>query len=151
MKDFLTSQKIPEYPVGQLQVTVFPSSSTHWPPCWQGALSQGLGPFWQYFPEKPGGHKHLDPDIWSYMGQHILCVIYIYICDTDGASGKGALQRKRGGLLWICLRQWNILVPLENKYCSQLEAKCRKGFLSTKKTWNALGINTIKMVPMDSL
>lgn len=62
---FLTSQKIPECPAGQLHVAVRPSASTHCPPCRHGALSQGLGPVWQYFPEKPDGHKHLDPDSWS--------------------------------------------------------------------------------------
>jgi len=55
--------------MGQLHVKVLPSCSTHCPPCRQGALSQRVRAIWQYFPEKPGGHKHLDPDIWSYMGQ----------------------------------------------------------------------------------
>lgn len=44
---FPTSHKFPEYPVGQMQVMVVPSVSTHCPPCRQGALSQGLGAFWQ--------------------------------------------------------------------------------------------------------
>lgn len=63
-----TSQEIPEYPTGQMQVGVLPSFSTHCPPFRQGALSQGLEPFSQYFPENPGEHKHLDPDNWSFVG-----------------------------------------------------------------------------------
>lgn len=66
-----TSQKFPEYPVGQLQVTVLSSFSTHCPPCRQGALSHRRWRFWQCFPENPGGHTHLDPDTWSCMGQNI--------------------------------------------------------------------------------
>lgn len=64
---FPTSHKFPEYPAGQTQVTVLPSVSTHSPPCRQGALSHGLGVFWQYTPDKPGGHVHLDPDTRSFM------------------------------------------------------------------------------------
>lgn len=63
---FPTSHKFPENPVGQTQVTVVSSVSTHCPPCRQGALSQGLGAFWQYVPEKLGGHTHLDPDTRSF-------------------------------------------------------------------------------------
>lgn len=61
-----TSHKFPEYPEGQMQVMILPSVSTHCPPCRQGALLQGLGAFWQYIPEKPGGHTHLDPDTRSF-------------------------------------------------------------------------------------
>lgn len=63
---FPTSHKFPEYPVGQTQERVLPSVSTHSPPCRQGALSQRLRVFWQYVPEKPGGHMHLDPDTRSF-------------------------------------------------------------------------------------
>lgn len=87
-KSCLTSQKIPEYPMGQLQVTVLPSFSTHCPPCRQGELSQGLGPFWQYFPEKPGGHKHLDPDTWSYWGRYTVYVIYMYVKQYNGTKER---------------------------------------------------------------
>ena len=41
----LTSQKGPEYPTAQLQEAVLPASSTQYPPCRQGALSQGPGTF----------------------------------------------------------------------------------------------------------
>lgn len=77
---FLTSQKIPEYPKGQSQVTVFPSFMTHCPPCRHGLLSQGPKPFWQCVPVKPVAHTHLDSDNRSYMGgnTHVLLD-----CDMD--------------------------------------------------------------------
>lgn len=115
----LTSQKVPEYPVGQLQVMALPSFSIHCPPCRQGALSQRLGPFWQYFPEKPGGHKHLDPDTRSFVG-HTYNVCYLYWCEKERAMiytkwRKKALKSERGGLSWICHRH--------ETYYSQTEAK----------------------------
>ena len=41
----LTWQKGPVYPAAQLQEAVRPASSTQYPPCRQGALSQGPGAF----------------------------------------------------------------------------------------------------------
>ncbi len=107
----LTSQKIPEYPTGQLQAKVLPSFSTHCPPCRQGVLSQGLGSFWQYFPENPGGHKHLDPDTWSYVGQYML-----FMCNRESdyiKCGKGDVCHGSA--------TGNETFASENKYCSDLE------------------------------